>query len=101
MAECFAAFFASSVQQARLLTTTCLVRRQQPGIHVANGSVVRLIDFAPACESPIHRAMSIDYGVVIEGKFLLTLDGGESKVMLPGDMSKCLCSSTPLPDVHG
>lgn len=45
--------------------------------------------------------MSIDYGVVIEGKFLLTLDGGESKVMLPGDMSKCLFSSTPLPDVHG
>ena len=40
-------------------------------------------------ESPIHRAMSIDYGVVIEGKFLLTLDSGESKVMLPGDMSMC------------
>jgi quercetin dioxygenase-like cupin family protein len=39
-------------------------------------------------ESPIHRAMSIDYGVVIEGKFLLTLDSGETKIMLPGDTSK-------------
>ena len=34
--------------------------------------------------------MSIDYGVVIEGKFRLTLDSGESKVMLPGDMSMYL-----------
>ncbi|KAI0469316.1 hypothetical protein F4859DRAFT_516252 [Xylaria cf. heliscus] len=62
-------------------------RDNEPPIHVANGSVVRLIDFAPGMESPIHRAMSIDYGVVVEGKFLLTLDSGESKVMLPGDMS--------------
>jgi quercetin dioxygenase-like cupin family protein len=38
-------------------------------------------------ESPIHRAMSIDYGIVVEGKFLFSLDSGESKVMLPGDMS--------------
>ncbi|KAI3322748.1 hypothetical protein HD806DRAFT_535932 [Xylariaceae sp. AK1471] len=62
-------------------------RDNEPAIHVPNGSVVRLIDFAPGMESPIHRAMSLDYGVVVEGKFLLTLDSGESKVMLPGDMS--------------
>ncbi|KAL2824225.1 hypothetical protein BDW59DRAFT_87185 [Aspergillus cavernicola] len=62
-------------------------RENEPAIHVANGSCARLIDFAPGMESPIHRAMSIDYGVVIEGKFLLTLDSGESKVMLPGDTS--------------
>lgn len=57
-----------------------------------NGSVARLIDFAPGMESPIHRAMSLDYGVVIEGKFLFSLDSGESKVMLPGD-----CSEHPSP----
>ncbi|RYP12515.1 hypothetical protein DL765_007277 [Monosporascus sp. GIB2] len=62
-------------------------RDNEPAIHVPGGSVARLIDFAPGMESPIHRAMSIDYGVVVEGKFLLTLDSGESKVMLPGDMS--------------
>lgn len=45
-------------------------------------------------ESPIHRAMSIDYGVVIEGKFRLSLDSGESKIMLPGDMSKCRITSS-------
>lgn len=59
----------------------------QPSIHVPNGSVTRLIDFAPGVESPIHRALSIDYGVVIEGKFELSLDSGEKRVMLPGDTS--------------
>ncbi len=63
----------------------------QPPIHVTNGSVVRLIDFAPDCESPMHRAMSIDYGVVVEGKFQLTLDSGETRIMLPGDMSRFSC----------
>lgn len=59
----------------------------QPGLHVHNGSVVRLIDFAPGVESPMHRAMSIDYGVVIEGEFEITLDSGESRIMRPGDVS--------------
>jgi hypothetical protein len=60
----------------------------EPAIHVPLGSVARLIDFAPGMESPDHRAMSLDYGVVIEGKFELSLDSGEKKIMLPGDCSK-------------
>jgi len=59
----------------------------EPGLHIANGSVVRLIDFAPGVESPMHRAMSIDYGIVIEGEFEITLDSGESRIMRPGDIS--------------
>ncbi|PSN60581.1 hypothetical protein BS50DRAFT_204064 [Corynespora cassiicola Philippines] len=62
-------------------------RDNEPGIHVANGSVARLIDFAPGVESPLHRAMSIDYGIVVEGTFELSLDSGEKKIMFPGDMS--------------
>ncbi|KAF9248078.1 hypothetical protein DTO013E5_4960 [Penicillium roqueforti] len=62
-------------------------RDNEPPIHVSNGSVVRLIDFGPGVESPIHRALSIDYGIVVEGAFELTLDSGEKKLMLPGDMS--------------
>ncbi|KAL9123283.1 MAG: hypothetical protein Q9187_000155 [Circinaria calcarea] len=62
-------------------------RDNEPGIHVPNGTVARLIDFAPGVESPLHRAMSIDYGVVIEGVFEFTLDSGDSKMMYPGDMS--------------
>lgn len=61
--------------------------RSKPGIHVPNGTVARLIDFAPGVESPLHRAISIDYGVVIEGEFEFTFDSGESKIMRAGDMS--------------
>lgn len=62
-------------------------RNNEPGIHVPNGSVARLIDFAPGVESPLHRAASLDYGVVIEGEFELTLDSGAKRIMLPGDCS--------------
>ena len=46
-----------------------------------------MIDFGPGLESPIHRAMSVDYGIVIEGEFELTLDSGESRIMKRGDVS--------------
>ncbi|PYI20859.1 NAD(P)-binding protein [Aspergillus violaceofuscus CBS 115571] len=60
-------------------------RENEPGIHVHNGTVARLIDFAPGVESPLHRAVSLDYGVVIEGVFKLVLDSGEERLMRPGD----------------
>lgn len=46
-----------------------------------------MIDFGPGLESPLHRAMSIDYGIVLEGEFELTLDSGESRIMRRGDVS--------------
>lgn len=46
-----------------------------------------MIDFGPGIESPMHRAISVDYGVVIEGVFELTLDSGETRIMRPGDVS--------------
>ena len=49
--------------------------------------MVRMIDSGPGLESPIRRAMSIDYGIVIEVEFELTLDSGESRVMKRGDVS--------------
>ena len=35
----------------------------------------------------MHRAPSVDYGVVIEGEFELTLSSGESRVMKTGDVN--------------
>ncbi|KAL9076768.1 MAG: hypothetical protein Q9161_000753 [Pseudevernia consocians] len=64
-----------------------LAAKKEPGLHIHNGSVARMIDFAPGVESPMHRAMSVDYGVVIEGEFELTLSSGESRIMKPGDVS--------------
>ncbi|GLB08938.1 hypothetical protein AtubIFM57258_004847 [Aspergillus tubingensis] len=62
-------------------------KKNEPPLHIPNGSVVRLIDFAPGVESPMHRAVSLDYGIVIEGEVEITLDSGESKIMKPGDIS--------------
>lgn len=45
-----------------------------------------MIDFAPGVESPFHRAMSLDYGTVIEGEFEVELDSGEKRTMRRGDV---------------
>lgn len=59
----------------------------QPGLTVKNGTVCRLIDFAPGCESPMHRVNSIDYAIVIEGVFKMLLDSGEERIMHRGDIA--------------
>ncbi|KAK3292859.1 uncharacterized protein B0H64DRAFT_363025 [Chaetomium fimeti] len=61
-------------------------RDNKPGLHVPDGTLVRMIDFAPGVESPMHRAMSLDYGTVVEGEFEVELDSGEKRTMRPGDV---------------
>jgi hypothetical protein len=58
----------------------------QPGLYVPGGTLVRMMDFAPGAESPMHRAMSLDYGTVIEGEFEVELDSGEKRTMRRGDV---------------
>ncbi|KAJ3574151.1 hypothetical protein NPX13_g4467 [Xylaria arbuscula] len=62
-------------------------KENEPGLHVHNGSVARMIDFGPNVLSPMHRAVSLDYGVVLEGEFKLILDSGEERIMRQGDVS--------------
>lgn len=45
-----------------------------------------MIDFGPGVESPVHRALTIDYGIVVEGTFELSLDSGEKRIMRQGDV---------------
>ena len=45
-----------------------------------------MIDFGPGVESPLHRALTIDYGIVVEGVFELTLDSGEKRILRQGDV---------------
>lgn len=40
---------------------------------------------APGVISPMHRTVSLDYGIVLEGVVELVLDSGETKVMRRGD----------------
>ncbi|KAF2685183.1 NAD(P)-binding protein [Lentithecium fluviatile CBS 122367] len=62
-------------------------KENEPGLHIKNGSVVRMIDFGPNVLSPMHRAVSLDYGVVLEGEFKFILDSGEERIMRQGDVS--------------
>jgi quercetin dioxygenase-like cupin family protein len=58
-----------------------------PGIVVPGGSVLRIVDLRPGGESPMHRTLSLDYGVVLEGEIDLVLDSGEVRSMKRGDVS--------------
>ncbi|KAI1123017.1 hypothetical protein F5Y10DRAFT_252733 [Nemania abortiva] len=62
-----------------------MAQDKEPPLSYPNGSVVRLIDYAPNVQSPLHRSISLGYGVVLEGIFQVTLDSGESKVLRQGD----------------
>lgn len=57
-----------------------------PGLVVSNGTVLRYVDISPGSVSPMHRTLSLDYGVVLEGEIELLLDSGETRLMNRGDI---------------
>jgi quercetin dioxygenase-like cupin family protein len=57
-----------------------------PGLTVSDGTVLRYVDMRPGGVSPMHRTVSLDYGVVLEGEVELVLDSGETRVMRRGDI---------------
>lgn len=59
---------------------------KEPPLHCKNGTLIRMIDFAPGLKAPMHRALSIDYGIVMEGSFELGLDSGETRILHQGDV---------------
>jgi quercetin dioxygenase-like cupin family protein len=60
--------------------------QEPPGISLGNGTVLRYVDFCPEAVAPMHRTLSLDYGVVIEGEVEAVLDSGEVKVLKRGDV---------------
>jgi len=59
----------------------------KPGIMIPGGTVLRLVDMRPGALSPMHRTVSLDYGVVLEGEVELVLDSGEVRLMRQGDVA--------------
>lgn len=59
---------------------------QPPGITVENGTVFRMIDLRPGKATPMHRTVSFDYGIVLEGDVDLVLDSGECRRLGRGDV---------------
>ncbi|KAF1933860.1 cupin domain-containing protein [Didymella exigua CBS 183.55] len=58
-----------------------------PGLVTSGGTVLRFVDMQPGATSPMHRTVSLDYGVVIEGEVELVLDSGETRVLRRGDVA--------------
>ncbi|KAJ4506706.1 hypothetical protein HRR83_007767 [Exophiala dermatitidis] len=60
--------------------------RDSPGLTVSDGTVLRYVDMCPGHVSPMHRTVSLDFGVVLEGEVELLLDSGETRVLKRGDV---------------
>lgn len=58
-----------------------------PGITIPGGTVLRLVDMLPGALSPMHRTVSLDYGVVLFGEVELVLDSGETRLLKTGDVA--------------
>ena len=56
-----------------------------PAITISEGTVCRICDFAPEHLTPMHRTVSLDFGVVLEGEMELVLDSGEVQHLYRGD----------------
>lgn len=61
--------------------------KQPPGLTVSGGTVLRYVDIPPGSLSPMHRTVSLDYGVVLEGEVELVLDSGEARILKRGDIA--------------
>ncbi|KAK5686663.1 hypothetical protein LTS10_002786 [Elasticomyces elasticus] len=64
---------------ARYLTSSA------SGLVNPTGTVVHIAEFAPGFLSAMHRTVSLDLVVVLEGEIELVLDSGETKRLGPGD----------------
>ncbi|KAF9768970.1 hypothetical protein IL306_013671 [Fusarium sp. DS 682] len=60
---------------------------QAPGLVINSGTVLRYVDMPPNCTSPMHRTVSLDYGVVLQGEVALVLDSGEERILKQGDIA--------------
>jgi quercetin dioxygenase-like cupin family protein len=61
--------------------------QKPPGLVINDGTVLRHVDIAPGKTSPMHRTVSLDYGIVMSGSIELILDSGETRMMGPGDIA--------------
>jgi mannose-6-phosphate isomerase-like protein (cupin superfamily) len=49
------------------------------------GSAAAILSLAPGAESPMHRTVTMDWAVILEGEVELILDGGETRKLRVGD----------------
>ncbi|KAI0010977.1 hypothetical protein F4779DRAFT_262428 [Xylariaceae sp. FL0662B] len=60
--------------------------REKSGLVKHGGTVLRYCDIPPGTRSPMHRIVSLDYGILISGELDSILDSGEVRTIRPGDV---------------
>jgi quercetin dioxygenase-like cupin family protein len=78
--------FPVSLRSSKDISSYSTDLSSPPGLTVSNGTVLRFVDIAPNHCSEMHKTISVDYGVVLEGTIELVLDSGETQVMHRGDV---------------
>ncbi|KEF54610.1 uncharacterized protein A1O9_09052 [Exophiala aquamarina CBS 119918] len=56
------------------------------GLVQKNGTVCRIVDYAPESPPHMHRTQSLDYGVVLSGEMVMELEDGSETKLKPGDV---------------
>ncbi|KAF7586618.1 hypothetical protein BBP40_008554 [Aspergillus hancockii] len=83
-------FPATLTNDADLTAHESLMSAGTLGLVNPNGTVCRVVDFAPAkpgTRGLMHRTQSLDYGIVMEGTIEMWLDSGEMRVLKRGDIA--------------
>jgi quercetin dioxygenase-like cupin family protein len=60
--------------------------RRETGLTCPGGTVLRIVDIGPGKQSPMHRTLSLDYGLVLEGCVDMELDNGKIVSLSAGDI---------------
>ena len=60
---------------------------EAPYLVISTGTVLRHVDMPPSAISPMHRTVSLDYGIIIEGEIELILGSGDRRKMVAGDIA--------------
>jgi quercetin dioxygenase-like cupin family protein len=73
-------------EDADIKTHEAVMASKNLGIVNPNGTVLRIVDFAPDYVSKMHRTKSIDYGIVLEGSMEAVMDSGAVQTLNRGDV---------------
>ncbi|KAI5457426.1 hypothetical protein BGZ63DRAFT_417138 [Mariannaea sp. PMI_226] len=61
-------------------------QKKEDGLIRKDGTLLRYVDIPPGVASPMHRTVSLDYGIVIAGEVECVLDSGEVRTLRAGDL---------------
>ncbi|KAH6897373.1 hypothetical protein B0T10DRAFT_602699 [Thelonectria olida] len=60
--------------------------KKEDGLVRKGGTILRYVDIPPGQGSPMHRTVSLDYGIVVAGEVECILDSGQIRTMRAGDV---------------